>query len=148
MIPVHGFFSGLTEVPQAARPGDRLRRAASPGLILLVNLGFEKVYATLVSFVVGGFYIAFLFPVIAALVLHLKGKHEPGPFNLGGSASSSPCWRRSGSSSRLVNICWPRYPDLPWYQNWGTILMIAVLDGRSASSPTFWRRRTRSTEMM
>ena len=27
----------------------------------------------------------------------------------------------------FINVIWPRFPTLPWYQNWGTILMIGVL---------------------
>jgi heme A synthase len=27
----------------------------------------------------------------------------------------------------LLNISWPRAGDLPWYQNWGVVVMIAVV---------------------
>ena len=126
MIPLHGFFQGLTKshgLPARAI----VFTGCLAGLILLINLGFEKVYATLVSFVVGGFYIAFLFPVVAALVLHLKGKHEPGPFSLRGFSLLVTVGAVIWLAFETVNIVWPRYPDLPWYQNWGTLIMIAVL---------------------
>jgi amino acid transporter len=126
MIPGHRYFTALTE-------GHKLpaRAIVFVGLVavavLLVNLAFEKVYMTLVSFVVGGFYIAFCFPVIAALALHIRGKHKKGPFNLGPMSFLVTVLATIWLLFELVNICWPRYPDLPWYQNWGTILMIAIL---------------------
>ena len=27
----------------------------------------------------------------------------------------------------LINVWWPRYPDLPWYQNWGVLLVTVIL---------------------
>jgi len=126
MIPGHRFFVGLTE-------GNKLPARAIifagfiAAAILLIDLVFENVYATLVSFVVGGFYVSFSFPVVAALVLHLKGKHKKGPFNLGPFSLLvtilATCWLLF----ETVNIVWPRYSDLPWYQNWGTLFMILIL---------------------
>jgi amino acid transporter len=126
MIPFSKFFTGLTAKNQLPA-----RAIIFSGfiavVILLVNLGFAKVYATLVSFVVGGFYIAFLFPVAAALVLHLKGKHQVGPFNLGRFSLLVTCGAVAWLVFELVNIVWPRYSALPWYQNWGTLLMIGII---------------------
>jgi amino acid transporter len=126
MIPMYGYFQGLTDkhkLPARAIVFVGVLAA----IILLLNLAMEKVYMTLVSFVVGGFYIAFLFPVAAALILHFKGKHEKGPFNLGRLSFAVTLVATGWLVFELINICWPRYPDLPWYQNWGTILMIAIL---------------------
>jgi hypothetical protein len=27
----------------------------------------------------------------------------------------------------LLNIAWPRYPELEWFENWGVILIVAIL---------------------
>jgi len=126
MIPFYGFFQGLTE--RHKLPARAIVFVGGlAAVILLLNLVMEEVYQTLVSFVVGGFYIAFLFPVAAALVLHLTGKHEKGPFNLGRLSLAVTVTAAGWLVFELINTCWPRYPDLPWYQNWGTILMIVVL---------------------
>jgi amino acid transporter len=126
MIPGHRFFTGLTD--EHKLPARAIVFVGAVAIaILFVNLGFEKVYGTLVSFVVGGFYVSFLFPVAAALVLHLKRKHKKGPFNLGAFSLLVTILATLWLGFEFVNICWPRYPELPWYQNWGTILMIAIL---------------------
>jgi amino acid transporter len=126
MIPGHGFFQGLTsrhKLPARAI----IFVGCLAAVFLFINLGLEKVYMTLVSFVVGGFYIAFLFPVLSALVLHMRGKHEHGPFHLGKASFLVTGVATLWLIFETVNICWPRYPDLPWYQNWGTIIMVVAL---------------------
>ena len=126
MIPGYRFFQGLTKTHKLPARAI-IFTGILAGIILLINLGFEKVYATLVSFVVGGFYIAFMFPVLAALVLHLKGRHERGPFTLRSFSLLVTIGASAWLIFETVNIVWPRYPDLPWYQNWGTLIMIGVL---------------------
>jgi len=125
-IPFHQFFRGLTE-------GNKLPARAIvfvgvvAALFLIVNLAFEQIYTALVSFVVGGFYISFAFPVLAALYLHLTRRHESGPFNLGRLSFSVTLIASIWLVFELVNIAWPRYADLEWYENWGVVLMIVVL---------------------
>lgn len=125
-IPFHDYFRGLTE-------GNRLPARAIvfvglvAGLFLVVNLVFEQIYTALVSFVVGGFYISFAFPVLAALYLHLTRRHESGPFNLGRLSFAVTLIASVWLLFELVNIAWPRYPDLEWYENWGVVLMIGIL---------------------
>ena len=128
MIPMHGYFSGLTKshkLPARAI----VAVGCISAVLILVNLGFEKVYSTLIAFTIGGFYLAFLFPVMAALVLHFRGKHESGPFNLGKFSLTVTVLAVVWLIFEFINVIWPRFPDLPWYQNWGTILMIGVLGG-------------------
>lgn len=126
MIPGYKFFQHLT-------PGHKLpaRSVIFVGLLaavfLLINLGFEQLFQTLLTFVVGGFYIAFAFPVIAALYLHIKGRHEHGPFHLGPFSFLVTLLASLWLVFETINVCWPRYGDLPWYQNWGTIIMVVAL---------------------
>lgn len=125
-FPFHEFFAHLS--------GDHrlpARAIVSVGLVsaafLLVSLWAEQIYTLLVSFVVGGFYISFAFPVLAALYLHLRGRHESGPFNLGRLSFAVTLIASAWLVFELVNIAWPRFPDLEWYENWGVVLIIAVL---------------------
>jgi len=60
-------------------------------------------------------------------VLHFKGQHKKAPFNLGRMSLLVTVLATVWLVFELVNIVWPRYGDLPWYQNWGTLLMIVVL---------------------
>jgi amino acid transporter len=52
-------------------------------LVLLLNLGVEKVYATLLSVGVLAWYISYAFPIFSQLILHHKKRYRPGRFNLG-----------------------------------------------------------------
>jgi amino acid transporter len=126
MIPLHGFFQGLTKKHKLPARAIIFTGCLS-AVIMLINLGFEKVYSTLIAFTIGGFYLAFIFPVMAALVLHFRGKHETGPFNLGRLSFTVTLLAVVWLIFEFVNVIWPRFPDLPWYQNWGTILMIGIL---------------------
>lgn len=125
-VPFYGFFQGLTD--QHKLPARAIVFVGVvAALFLLVNLGAEQIYTLLVSFVVGGFYISFAFPVIAALYLHLTRRHERGPFNLGRLSFAVTLVASLWLVFELVNIAWPRYADLAWYENWGVILMIVIL---------------------
>jgi hypothetical protein len=57
----------------------------------------------------------------------MRGKHEHGPFHLGKASFLVTGVATLWLIFETVNICWPRYPDLPWYQNWGTIIMVVAL---------------------
>lgn len=126
MIPMHHYFSGLTASHKLPARAIVFVGCLS-AVIILINLSFERVYSTLIAFTIGGFYLAFIFPVMAALVLHFRGKHEAGPFNLGRLSLTVTLLAVVWLVFEFVNVIWPRFPDLPWYQNWGTILMIGIL---------------------
>jgi len=96
-------------------------------LVLLLGLWFTQLYTTLISFVIGGYYIAFAFPVISALVLHFRGQHTPGPFSLGRYSFMVTLLAGVWLVFETINVYWPRYPDLPWYQNWAVALMAGAL---------------------
>lgn len=119
-IPFYGYFQKLSSTRRLP-----VRSIVLVGLIaalfLLVNLGAEQIYTLLISFVVGGFYISFAFPVLAALFLHLRGRHEHGPFNLGRWSFVVTLVASVWVLFELVNIAWPRYDE------WGVILMIVIL---------------------
>lgn len=91
-----------------------------------IVLTYAQVMTVLVTFTAAAFYLAFLAPVAALLVARLRGRWQDDPetpYSLG----------RVGNTAlnaaavvwlvfMLVNIGWPRFDDLPWYQNWGALV--------------------------
>lgn len=126
MLPAASFLSYVT--PNNRIPTRAVVVAAVVAVIfLLINLGTEQAFQVLLSFVIAGFYISFSFPVLSALYLHLTRRHESGLFNLGRWSLPVTLAASLWLVLELVNIAWPRSPELPWYQNWAVIIMVAVL---------------------
>lgn len=107
-------------------------------MFLLVE---SNAYSTLVSFATGGFYISFAFPVMAALVVRLKGEHPVGPFSLGHWGMPINICAIIWLVFEAVNIAWPRTPTLPWYENYGVTVMTAVVAGTGIILYFAMRRR-------
>jgi amino acid transporter len=100
--------------------------SAIAGLLLLIALS-DDAYATLISMATVGFYIAFAFPVFAALRARLAGQWTTGLWNLGRFGLPVNVIAALWLAFEIVNIAWPRLPDAPWYVNWGAVLMVALV---------------------
>jgi amino acid transporter len=94
-----------------------------------IAFAYANVLSVLVAFATGAYYVGFLAPVAAALYLRFKGrwKDVSGPFVLRGRAGLvvnvvAAVWL----VFETVNIAWPRYTDLPWWQNYAFLLGIAA----------------------
>jgi amino acid transporter len=94
------------------------------GLLLFVGLS-DNVFATLITFTTGGFFIAFSFAVFGYLRLKLSGRWEPGEFRLGASAVPVALLAALWCVGEFINVAWPR-SGLPWFESWGVLLMTAV----------------------
>lgn len=100
---------------------------------VLSSLAFSyaNVLEVLVSFATGGYYIGFLAPVAALLYLRMRGRWTPGTprprfARLAVVVNSvAALWL----TFQLVNIAWPRYGHLPWWQNWAVPLGVLVFGG-------------------
>jgi amino acid transporter len=126
MIPGAHYFTKLTanrKLPVAALSFTSLVAI----LVLLINLGAEKVFSTLLTIAVAGFFISYAFPIISQLILQRQGRHVPGPFTLGKWSKPVTLIASIWIVLELINVWWPRYPDLPWYQNWGVLLVTLIL---------------------
>ena len=95
--------------------------------LLLLATNSERIYFTLLSFTTGGFYLVFALPVLGALISRLRGRWEHGPFSLGRFGFAVTLAATLWLAFELTNIAWPRAADLPWYQNWGVVVMIVVV---------------------
>jgi len=95
--------------------------------LLLITTQSEDIYFTLISFTVGGFYIAFAFPLIASVLARREGRLSSGPWSLGAKAAPIALVASVWAVFEFVNIAWPRATDLPWYQEYGVVLMVVVI---------------------
>lgn len=94
---------------------------------------YGNALSVLVAFATGGYYVGFLAPVLALLIVRLKGgwQHR-GRWTLG----RADVWINLVATLWLVfqfvNIAWPRSTDLPWWQNWGLVLGAVFFVGLGA----------------
>lgn len=123
-VPAARFFERLSEHDKLPINAI-LATAVIAGSIFLLT--FSDLYATLVSFTTVGFYIAFAFPVTAALITRLRGRWEEGRFSLGRMGLVVNVLAALWLLFEIVNIAWPRATELPWYENWGVVIMVAIL---------------------
>jgi amino acid transporter len=93
--------------------------------VLLFSL--THIYATLVAFTTAGFYLAFAFPLIGAVVARLRGQWVNGPFHLGPLTGPVLYAAAAWIVFETLNIAWPRLPNTPWYENWAVGVMAALI---------------------
>lgn len=96
--------------------------------LLLLSRVAESVYTLMVNFTSGGFYLAFLFPLVGFLVAHARGTWKPGSFWLGRLALPLGVVATGWAFLQFLNIAWPRrvYLDQP-YLDWSVPLAVLVL---------------------
>jgi amino acid transporter len=126
MIPGSAFFTMLTQgrkLPAAALGFT----AAISVVLLLINIGASEVFTTLLTVAVAGFFISYGFVVISQLILQFQGRHVAGPFTLGAASRAVTLVASLWIAFELINVWWPRSPDLPWYQNWAVLFYTVVL---------------------
>lgn len=119
-------------------PFSRLWRKVSPrtqtptfsvllsGVLASAAFLYAKVLAVLVDFATGAYYIGFLFPIVAVVLVWL-GRRSGLPPALGRVTRvvslAALCWL----VFELVNIAWPREHQLPWYEDWAVLVGTGVL---------------------
>jgi amino acid transporter len=126
MIPGAAFFTMLSQgrkLPVAALAFT----AGTSIVILLINIGASEVFTTLLTVAVAGFFISYGFVVISQLILQFQGRHVAGPFTLGAASKAVTLIASLWIAFELINVWWPRSPDLPWYQNWAVLFYTVVL---------------------
>jgi len=95
-------------------------------LFLLSNLA-SNLYTIMVNFSAGGFFLAFLFPLVGFSLVQVRRLWSPGPFTLGRGSLVLTVVATVWVIFEFLNIAWPRrvYPDR--YLDWSVWIMIAVL---------------------
>jgi amino acid transporter len=97
-------------------------------VVILVSRLAPSFYTLLLNFTSGGFYLAFLFPLVGMLIVRVRGRWSPGPFTLGKSGLVLSVVALMWATFQFLNIAWPRdfYPDQP-VLNWSVALAVLVL---------------------
>lgn len=103
-----------------------LTTAIGAALLLLSNVASD-IYALMLNLTAGSFFLAFLFPLIGALVIQARGQLRGGVFSLGRATFPITVAAVLWTILELVNIAWPRkiYPE--WYLNWSIPIGIFFL---------------------
>lgn len=114
---------GQARIPTVAILITTVVGAALFGLSIVAN----DVYTLMVNFTSGGFYLAFLFPLIGFLVVLVRRQWTPSRFSLGRwtlpVAVTAVVW----AVLQFVNIAWPRAAFEDRYLDWSVWIGVLVL---------------------
>ncbi len=126
-LPASSSLARLTKGEK--QPVFALLLASTIGTVIIVLSQLAPdFYTLLLNFTSGGFYLAFLFPLVANLAIRLRGGWSPGPFSLGRWGMAVSVAALAWATFQFFNIAWPRdfYPDEP-FLNWSVALAVLGL---------------------
>jgi amino acid transporter len=118
--------------------------AAVPAVIVLGSVFSTKALTSIISFATFGIYLGFQMVVLAALRARLKGWEPNGPFRLGRWGMPVTAAALTYGVLAMINMAWPRTPDVPWYDNWLVALSAIVGIGVGAVYMVIAKPYTRS----
>jgi amino acid transporter len=95
-------------------------------LFLLSNLS-PNIYLLMVNFTTGGFFIAFLFPLVGFLIVQLRGNWKPGPWTLGSASLIVTVLAVVWALFEFLNISWPRPVNVDRYLDWSVWIAVVGL---------------------
>lgn len=95
--------------------------------LFLLSIVAGDVYSLMVNFTAGGFYLAFLFPLIGFLVVLLRRAWTPGAFTLGRAALPVAAVATVWAALQFLNIAWPRAAFDQRYLDWSVWIGVVVL---------------------
>jgi amino acid transporter len=95
--------------------------------LFLLSIVAGDIYSLMVNFTAGGFYLAFLFPLIGFLVVLLRGAWIPAKFSLGRATLPVALVAVVWAVLQLLNIAWPRVAFEQRYLDWSVWIGVAVL---------------------
>jgi amino acid transporter len=95
-------------------------------LMIWASQAAPDFYTLMLNFTSGGFYLAFLFPLVGALVIKLRGQWTAGPFSLGRMSMFVSVVAVIWATFEFLNIAWPRdfYGS---FLNWSIYIAIGGL---------------------
>lgn len=126
-LPASQLLSRLTRGER--QPVAALLVATTVGTVIIVLSQLTPdLYTLMLNFTSGGFYLAFLFPLVANVAIRMRGGWRPGPFTLGPMSTVVSVVALVWAAFQFLNIAWPRdvYPDSP-FLNWSVALAVVAL---------------------
>jgi len=112
---------------RAVPPFALLVAAVIPAALVVGSIVSTDALIKLISFGSVGIYIAFQMVVVAALRARAKGWIPSGKYRLQRWAMPVNIGALIYGVAAIVNICWPRTPDAPWYDNYTVLLMSVIV---------------------
>ena len=95
--------------------------------LFLLSIVAGDVYSLMVNFTAGGFYLAFLFPLVGFLVVLLRRAWQPAAFNLRRLTVPVAVVAVVWAVLQFLNIAWPRAAFEQRYLDWSVWIGVAVL---------------------
>ena len=120
-----GRFNDRLGIP----PGAMTVALVVPAVIVLISKVSEDALTKMIALAVAGIYLGFQLVVFAALRTRLRGWRLAGKWSLGRWGLLVNVAALTYGVLALINIVWPRTPDVPWYDNYIVLLGIAVVVG-------------------
>ncbi|BBY16404.1 APC family permease [Mycolicibacterium litorale] len=124
VLPGHRVLSKLSKAEAQPIPAILVTTVIGAFVYLI---SATDVYSVLVTFTAGGYYLAFLFPLVTGLVARLRGTWVPGPWNLGRFGTPVAVLAVAWVAFEFTNIVWPRTVSESWYMNWAFFVAMGVI---------------------
>lgn len=118
-------FSAARHIP----PYALLLAAIVPALIVLGSKVSTDALTKVISFAAFGIYLGFQMVVFAALRARLKGWKPSGKYQLGKWGLPVNIGALVYGIIAMINMCWPRTPDAPWYDNYIVLVSGVIVVG-------------------
>ncbi len=125
-LPASGVLSQLRGTARIPRVAILVTTVVGATLFLL-SIVAGDIYSLMVNFTAGGFYLAFLFPLIGFLVVGVRRKWTPGNFSLGRFTLPVAAVAVVWAVLQFLNISWPRVAFEQRYLDWSVWIGIGVL---------------------
>jgi amino acid transporter len=116
--------------------------------LFLLSIVASDVYTLMVNFTAGGFYLAFLFPLIGFLVVLLRGAWTSATFSLGRAALPVAAVAAVWAVLQFLNIAWPRPTFEQRYLDWSVWIGVVVLGVIGAAILASVRARILATSVI
>ena len=118
-------FSQARHVP----PYALLVAAIVPALIVIGSKLSTDALTKVISFASFGIYLGFQMVVFAALRARIKGWQPSGKYRLGRWGLPVNVAALTYGVLAMINMCWPRTPEAPWYDDYIVSLSAVVVIG-------------------